>query len=169
MANERSNRPAGSAQPRRPRRIHEEPHDVYGIPGKLREPTVCPDCGAVYRAGRWVWDFAPRDAHASRCAACRRIADDYPAGVVIVAGAFASAHHEEILNLIRGVEHREKEEHPLHRLFPIENSDEGLRVRTTEAKLARAIGRALFHAYRGELEEPPVQSEGLVRVRWTRD
>jgi hypothetical protein len=40
-------------------------------------------------------------------------------------------------------------------------------LRTTPG--SRAIGRALHHAYQGELEEPAPQTEGVIRIRWTRD
>jgi hypothetical protein len=64
---------------------------------------------------------------------------------------------------------RPRSHRPSGRPFPFESAEEGLRVATTAGWLPRSIGRALFHAYRGELKQPPVQSEGLVRVRWTRD
>jgi hypothetical protein len=54
-------------------------------------------------------------------------------------------------------------------VFGVTAEEGGLRVQTTDGKLARAIGEALHHAYRGVLEQPQPQSEGVVRVHWVRD
>ena len=40
-------------QPRRDRLIHEHVHDPYKTRLQLPEPTVCPQCGAVFHEGRW--------------------------------------------------------------------------------------------------------------------
>jgi hypothetical protein len=39
---------------RRGRPIREREHDPYKSESKLPEPTVCPQCQAVYHAGRWI-------------------------------------------------------------------------------------------------------------------
>jgi NMD protein affecting ribosome stability and mRNA decay len=165
MARERSKTHSGARTPRPPRRIHEE------SPGKDPEIGDCPGCGASYRAGRWTWQKAPVGSVERVCPACERIADDYPAGVVDLAGGFLKAHREELINLARHVEERECREHPLKRIMTIVDEDAGIRIPVTDGKLAEAIGRALKSAYEGELEHPPTTSEkgNLVRIRWTRD
>jgi hypothetical protein len=160
---------SGSSQPGHTRRIYDEPHDVYGVSGKLPEPAACPQCGALYHKGRWSWNAVPADAHAVPCPACRRIHDRYPDGIVTLTGAFAMAHREEIEGLLRHVEEREKAEHPLKRIIGIEEVDGEFTVTTTSGKLAHAMGEALFHAYRGKLEQHQLQTEGLVRMHWTRE
>ena len=60
--------------------------DPYARRSKPGEPTVCSDCGAVFHAGRWQWGPAPGGSERALCAACQRIRDDYPAGVVSLAG-----------------------------------------------------------------------------------
>jgi hypothetical protein len=47
-------------QPRRDRLIREHVHDPYKTRLKLPEPTVCPQCGAVFNEGRWHWAPARR-------------------------------------------------------------------------------------------------------------
>jgi hypothetical protein len=42
----------------------------------------------------------PGPAHRAVCPACKRINDDYPAGVIQLSGSFFGQHKEEILNLI---------------------------------------------------------------------
>jgi hypothetical protein len=170
MKRERSKHHPGATQPHPRRRIHEEPHDVYGIRGKLPEPTCCPTCGAAYRAGRWTWDSTPFGAHEVECPACRRIRDDYPAGIVTLAGGFVAAHRAEIESLVHNLEEREKAEHALKRIFAIRDAEDGtLCIPTTDARLARSIGHALHSAYQGSLEAPEPQAEGPIRVRWQRD
>ena len=143
--------------------------DAYGLRGKLPDPTACPRCGAIYRAGRWTWGSPPADAHQTECPACRRTADRVPAGIVTVKGEFAAAHREEIRSLIRHVEEREKAEHALKRIMEIVEGDDGaLSISTTDAKLAHAIGEALHSAYRGDLSDQFVESESCFRATWSR-
>jgi NMD protein affecting ribosome stability and mRNA decay len=144
--------------------------DVYGLKGKLSEPTACVDCGAVYRKGRWTWSGASDAEHAkqAKCPACRRIADDYPAGIVTLSGDFAREHLEEIRGLVHNLEEREKSEHPLKRIMAIARDGDAVVVTTTNARLARGIGEALQHAYRGELDYRFTETENVLRVDWRR-
>jgi hypothetical protein len=156
-------------EPRRDRLIREHVHDPYKTRLKLPEPTVCPRCGAVFHEGRWRWAPRPAEAHEQLCQACHRINDGYPAGEVTIAGAFARAHRDEILHLARHQEEQEKAEHPLHRIMGIEDTDDGVVVRTTDIHLPRRIGEALRHAYHGELTFHYDEESYAIRVHWTRD
>jgi NMD protein affecting ribosome stability and mRNA decay len=102
------------------------------------------------------------------CPACRRIADDYPDGSLLVSGAFAAERREEILALARHQEEREKAEHPLNRIVRTREEGAGLRITTTRRRLARTIGRALERAYGGELTATS-DEENLLRLHWKRD
>jgi hypothetical protein len=156
--------PAASA-PRAATRIHQE------RAGKLPDLAHCPQCEATYRNGRWTWDAAEEGSYPHVCPACERIAADFPAGEVQIEGGFATAHRDELIGLIRNIESRERDAHPLKRIMRIDEGLESFRVTTTDAKLADAIGRALQHAYKGELDLPPTTSdrENLVRIHWKRD
>lgn len=46
------------------RPLFERDIDAYRAKGKLAEPTVCAQCGAVFHEGRWQWMNAPANAHA---------------------------------------------------------------------------------------------------------
>jgi NMD protein affecting ribosome stability and mRNA decay len=165
---QRSKTHPAASQPRIDRRIDEHENDAYGIKGKLPDPTACPSCGATYRNGRWTWSPAPADARRTRCPACRRIEDRYPAGIVTLGGSFAAEHAGEIEGLARNLEEREKQEHPLKRIMEIRPEGDGVVVTTTDARLARAIGEALHHAYQGELDYRFTDAENVLRVSWTR-
>ena len=149
--------------------LQELVHDSYKSSRKLPDSTLCPDCGAVYRRGRWQWAAAPeQDAHMERCPACHRVHDHFPAGYVTLSGAFFGQHRDEILHRVRHCEEAEKRDHPLERIMAIEANAEGTLVTTTAPHLARRIGDALHAAYKGELEYHYTKEENLLRVAWTR-
>jgi hypothetical protein len=169
MSRERSKTHPAASQPRTDRAKSEHDETFFRSGHKLPDPTVCPRCGAGYREGRWTWGAPPADAHRATCPACVRIEQDYPAGLVTIAGAFARGHREEILGVARHVEEREKAEHPLKRILKIVDEGEEILVSTTDSHLARGIGDALHHAYQGELDYRYPDDEGdLLRVRWSR-
>lgn len=169
MRRQRSKIHPAAALTRVDRRIPEHGGDTYGLRGKLPDPTACSSCGAVYRAGRWTWAPVPADAHPTLCPACRRIQDDYPAGLVVLEGPFAASHRDEVLSLARNVEEREKRQHALKRIMRFTEAERGpIEIATTDARLARGIGDALHRAYQGELDYRYTEPENLLRVHWRR-
>ncbi|HYL23154.1 MAG TPA: BCAM0308 family protein [Burkholderiales bacterium] len=148
--------------------LQELVHDSYKSKRKRREPTRCPDCGAVYREGRWSWAEAPEKAHAARCPACQRVHDGFPAGYVTLSGQFFAKHREEVLGVVRRCERAERAEHPLERIMAIKPDADATLVTTTDTHLARRIGDALRDAYKGELEYRYNKEENLLRVAWSR-
>lgn len=142
--------------------------DAYKIRGKLPEPTVCPQCSAVFQQARWQWLQAPANAHPHHCPACQRTLDNYPAGFLTLEGDFLKTHHDEILHLVQNFENREKSEHPLQRIMATEEQDNSLLITTTDIHLARGIGEAIHSAYQGDLDLHYNQDENLLRVHWTR-
>ena len=165
MRRNRSSIHPAARQPRPARRVPAPAR------AKLAAVTACPKCGATYRNGRWTWQPAPDGSDRLVCPACERIAERYPAGVLHVEGAFATAHRDDLIGLVRNVEERERTNHPLKRVMAIRKKKDGFLVETTDAKLAQALGRALHKAYAGELDHPltTADKENLVRVRWRRD
>ena len=151
---------------RHDRLLQEQVHDSYKASGKLSEPTVCPQCGSVFRSGRWQWGDAPAGAHSAVCPACHRIQDQFPAGFVTLQGPFFLSHKEEILHLVRNHEKRERTNHPLQRIISVEEQADGVVITTTDIHLARGVGEALHHAYQGELEFHYNPQESLLRVHW---
>ena len=152
---------------RRDRFVQEYQHDSYKMPGKLKEPTVCKTCGALYHKGRWTWGARPAGADEIVCPACLRIQDKYPKGFVTLKGSFKDEHRDQVMGVIHNTETKEKQEHPLARIMTIEHRPEGLVVSTTDTHLPRRIGEALKHAHQGELAIHYEKNEEFVRVTWT--
>jgi hypothetical protein len=142
--------------------------DSYRNELKYDEPTKCPDCGASFVSGRWTWDAPAEDASEQRCPACERIHDDFPGGHIILRGAFAQEHRDEIIATVRNCESREKAEHPLQRIMGIAEKDGYIEVTTTDAHLARGIAHALRAAYDGQVRMRFAREENFVRAVWQR-
>lgn len=153
---------------RKDRLLKEKEHDVYRIRIKLPDPALCPECGAVYIKGRWVWAEAPKESARITCPACRRIADKLPVGRIEMRGGFFSRHHDEIINLVQNVERREKARHPMERIMSIQEEQGCAVVSTTGIHIARGIGTALSNAYNGDMSMRYLDDENSIRVHWTR-
>ena len=153
---------------RKDRLLKERRHDTYQMPGKWPEPTLCPECGAVFSGGRWTWQDSPEQANSALCPACRRISDRYPAGYVELKGPFLREHRDEITNLIRNVESAEKAERPLERIMAVKRRGNTNLVTTTGVHIARRIGEALSRSYKGDLSIRYADGDRIVRVYWRR-
>jgi NMD protein affecting ribosome stability and mRNA decay len=143
-------------------------HDSYKATGKLPDPTRCPSCGAAFHKGRWTWGAAPTGAPEQLCPACQRIRDAFPAGYVTLAGEYFASHRVEILNLVRNCEAAEKLDHPMQRIMAIEDQDDGVVVKTTDAHLARNIAERVHDACKGSLAVQYSKQENLLRASWKR-
>lgn len=158
--------PAGSVPRYYDRGFDDRRHDPYEPRGKLAEPTVCRECGAVFLKGRWQWSASPVESARAHCAACRRIADRMPAGCVILEGEFFAAHHDEVLQLARNEAGHEEAEHPQNRLMYVEDAIGRTTVACTDIHLPQRIGKALQRAYKGDLSIRFGEDEYSVRVVW---
>jgi hypothetical protein len=150
----------GSRGQRREQLLEGYGKDSYKSKLKPPDPTRCPDCGAVFRNGRWSWEAATKEAHERVCPACQRIRDRFPAGFVALSGEFFREHRDEILHLVKHCEETEKAAHPVQRLMAI--------VTTTDVHLARNIAERIHGAYKGSLELHYSKEENLLRATWKR-
>ena len=147
----------------------DQPQDPYKATKKPHEPSVCPQCGAVYHEGRWHWSARPVDAHEQLCQACRRINDHYPAGILTLTGPLIAQHKDEMMRLVRHQEEAEKKEHPLNRVIDVEEAPERIVINTTDIHLPRRIAEAMKHAWRGKVQFHYEEDGYFVRVTWHRD
>lgn len=158
-----------AVRPRSSRLIHDRISDPYMRTPKLAQPVVCPGCGAAFRKGRWQWSTRhPKSANRELCQACRRVRDDYPAGIVTLSGAFVRAHMPEILALARNEEKAESADHPMHRIMAVEDRRDRVVIKTTDIHLPGRIGRALTRAWDGILDLKFAKGAYFVRVDWHR-
>ena len=158
-----------TGKPRRDRLVEEHIHDPYLARSKPREPTLCPDCNAVFMEGRWQWPkTAPDGAHNEPCPACQRVRDRVPAGFLSLAGEFFGSHRGEIMNLVHNKVERQKAEHPLERIMDIVDENGTVVISFTDVHLPRGVGEEIAHAYEGELDIHYTEKSGLIRVYWRR-
>ena len=155
---------------RQDRLIKERVHDPYMARSKPTEPSVCPECGVVFSAGRWQWlPEVPENAHQEMCPACHRIHDNVPAGLLSLSGGFFNEHRDEIMNLTHNKVEEQKKQHPMKRIMGIEEAEEGgVVISFTDTHLPVGVGEAIEHAYEGELDIHYTEEAGLVRVYWKR-
>ncbi len=153
---------------RKDRLIKQKRHDTYLKLSKLPEPTSCEKCGLVFSNGRWVWKDIPANAHKILCPACKRSADNYPAGRIKLSGEFYYDHQDEISNLIQNIENQEKNEHPLERIMTIKSNKNETILTTTGIHIARRIGEALSRAYKGNFDFNYLDGEEYIEVTWRR-
>lgn len=153
---------------RHDRLLEERDYDPYRSGQKYSEPTLCPQCSAVYQAGRWQWMAPPPVAQAVMCPACRRIADAMPMGFVQLSGPYFLRHQDELMHLLKNEARQEESEHPLERIMACIDESVGILITTTGFHLARRLGDALRHAHQGELDLNYNSAEDTLRVYWRR-
>jgi NMD protein affecting ribosome stability and mRNA decay len=149
--------------------------DIYGHI-HFTEPSICQRCRAIWKKGKWSLDDVLRSEvlkweqpKSVLCPACRRIMDDYPAGIVTLKGSYLQTHKEEILQTIRNEELNSKQKNPLERIMKMEESKDTITITTTDSKLARRIGKVVNKANGGELKVKFSHKDELVRVHWERN
>lgn len=135
---------------------------------QLLEPTVCPECDAIYMEGRWRWGPVPVSANQAICPACERIEKNDPAGFLLLGGAYFRAHGDEVLEKLHEQAERKRLENPLMRLIEEARNEDAMLITTTDIRLAHYLGAALHHHFQGDLEYHHNAARDLLRVQWTR-
>ncbi len=149
--------------------------DPY-MPAAGQEASVCTSCRAVYQEKRWFFDeklykkLAGTDkAREVTCPTCRKIKDHYPEGVLTLSGEFFEEHKNEILTLLKNEADRVSGRSVADRIITMtEEGKNRLVVETTTEKLAQHLGRAIYKAYKGDLDFRWSEMNKFVRVYWKR-
>jgi len=149
--------------------------DPY-LPSEGQEASVCTSCQAIYQNKRWFFDekLYRKLAGTNRvrevlCPACRKIRDRYCEGVLTLSGEFFEQHRDEILTLIKNEAARVAGRNVGDRIISMTpEGEDKLVVETTTEKLAQHLGRAVYRAYKGDLDFRWSEVNKFVRVYWTR-
>lgn len=136
--------------------------------------AVCEGCQAVYRNKRWY--VGPEIVTAGTttikvvCPACLKIRDNFPGGIVTLAGGYVLPHKRELIKLVKNEEDRARGFNPLERVMSIkENGHGSIIINTTNEKLAQRLGRAIKKAFHGDVKYHWSHDNKLVRVDWARE
>jgi hypothetical protein len=145
-------------------------------PRAAKEPRVCRHCGAVYAKRRWVSASDRRttvigpDAIEAVCPACEKAARGVVQGYLTLGGAFLEAHGADVEALIRNEAARAARDNPLGRILEWDRSKPGtLTITTTTEHLVERLGRALHHAFHGDIDYGFSHANKLARATWRRD
>lgn len=144
----------------------------YDDPYRSEYPnySYCTECGIAYIDKNWKLDVDNSlKKNPIVCPACRKIKDNYFEGILYISGNFYKNHKDEIINLIKNEEHRQRLRTALPRIGKIEENEDGMVIYTTNDKLAYRLGKALFKAYKGDLSIKWSDNNIFTRVYWERD
>lgn len=152
--------------------------DEKGSPGtqqgaRYREPSVCDGCGSVYLRKTWRIDRRMATelldrAHWAVCPACTQRRTGIAYGRVVVTGAFALEHEEEIRRRITNVAARARFTQPQRRTITIERDGKQIDVLTTSQKLAHRIVKELQKLFGGRARYAWDAKDGALYATWTR-
>jgi NMD protein affecting ribosome stability and mRNA decay len=150
--------------------------DPY-LPEEGQEAATCTQCHALYQNKRWFFDadlYARlAGTHKVRqvlCPACHKIKDRYAEGILTLSGGFFRQHRQEILRLLKKEAARVGARNVMDRIIQMSPAGEDkLRVETTTEKLAQHLGRAVYKAYKGNLQFHWGEVDRLARVYWSRE
>jgi NMD protein affecting ribosome stability and mRNA decay len=122
--------------------------------GRPSEPAACRRCGAIFSRRVWRRERKVTGALLERvrwteCPACKQASNEEYQGRVVVRGAYASAHEEEIRRRIANVEAQARFKQPQRRVVSAERDGAVFEVLTTSQKLAHRIAHELKKAFRG--------------------
>ncbi|MGE0041675.1 MAG: BCAM0308 family protein [Vicinamibacterales bacterium] len=143
----------------------------------LAGPRVCDRCGARYERRRWALppgagfrtlDLRPGAGERVLCPGCKRVDSGVPSGYLTLEGAFAMAHADELVALLRNEAAEALADNPTARVIEWERGPRRLRLTTTTVHLAKRLGRAVARACQGEIRYDFSHENQVARVNWRR-
>lgn len=141
--------------------------------GRLREPSVCERCGALFSRRVWRKPPVPRPAllaraHWTRCPACVQTSREEYLGRVRLRGRYLETHRDDVVARIRNVVARASATHPGRRMVSITGEGSALEVLTTSQKLAHRISHEVRKAFGGRTAYVWAD-DGVLEARWQKD
>lgn len=146
--------------------------DFHDDPYRSEFPnySYCTQCNITYVDKHWKLKAKPEEMkNPIICPACKKIKDGYFEGILCIKGEFAKIHKDEIMNLLKNEEQKQRTKTALPRIGKIEEKDDMIIVYTTNDKLAYRFGKALFQAYKGDLSIKWSDGNIFTRVYWERN
>jgi hypothetical protein len=142
--------------------------------GRLREPSACEHCGAVFVRRSWRRDHKVTPALLDRaawmvCPACEQVERKEGQGRILVRGRFTLANEDAIRARIRNVAARAAHTQPQRRLVSVERQGDVLEVLTTSQKLAHRLVNELKKAFRGRATYDWSEDDGTLLATWRRE
>lgn len=141
--------------------------------GRMREPSACEQCGAIFVRRSWRQDRRVTIALLDRaawvvCPACEQARRSEGQGRILVRGRFAFAHDSDIRARIRNVAGRAMFSQSQRRVVSMDRQGDVLEVLTTSQKLAHRIVHELKKAFRGSASYH-WSDDGTLLATWRRE
>jgi len=138
---------------------------------KLKDPSICDRCGAVYTAKSWRMGrrLAPElmaKAAYIHCPACEQVANLEYYGRVLVRGPLPAQMLDRIRARIENVGRRAESNQPERRIVSTEWDGSTLEVLTTSQKLAHRIARELEKEFGGRATYQWKDEDGMLLTVW---
>ncbi len=153
----------------------ESTEDPYGQKAAPAGEAVCPRCKSVFKDKRWFIDeelakelLEDENVPKILCAGCRKALESYAMGYVYLSGEFFQSHKDEIMRLINNELEKARGLNPLHQIISMKEKEGTFIIETTTDHLAQRLGRAIYRAFKGDLEFRWSKGDKLVRVYWKR-
>lgn len=135
------------------------------------ERAYCKVCGSVFFGRSWHWNKAKRDNFEKnglpsvKCPACYKIQNDLPGGILSLIGVKDKMKLSDMVRDVKGMALDSQQKEPLSRVIRINEKTDEVVIYTTEAALAKKIGRHLTRTYAGSLSVDD-STDKLARVVW---
>ena len=175
-----ANRPNPTKPTEREMSAHTRPDFFKGgtpdktLPG-YHGTMICTGCHAIWRRKRWHLEeeayarlLADPQATQVTCPACTKVERQDYDGVVTLKSPLVEAHAADLIGLLRNTEARVREGNPMARIASLKAEGDTIEVLTITTALADHLGRAVQHAYDGELVANQTDRSRFMRVMWHR-
>lgn len=132
--------------------------------------SYCTECKIAYIDKHWKLNADTKLLkNPIICPACRKIKDGYFQGILQLKGEFVKKHKDEIMNLLKNEEQKQRTKNSLSRIGKIEEQNGTTTIYTTDDRLAYRLGKAVFQAYKGDLAIKWSEGNIFTRVYWERN